>query len=83
MNFENQELYTNEFFEWHVKFKDNYKIISDWILNNCDFKNSLEIGCGNAFISEYFYDVGKDVMCSDFSMSAYNYISPKIGRAHV
>lgn len=78
MNYEKQEIYNEGFFEWHIPSKPHYKIIADWILSNCQFDSCFEVGCGNAFLSEYLHEAGKQVICSDFSKDAVKFIHPSI-----
>lgn len=72
------DIYDKSFYNMHLQWKPFYKLIADWIMENTDFNTSVEYGCGNGFLSEYFQASGKQVTCSDFSLEAGNYVAESI-----
>ncbi|NCQ52069.1 hypothetical protein GW796_09280 [archaeon] len=72
------DIYDKSFYNMHLQWKPYYKMISEWILNQCEFETSIEYGFGNGFLSEFLKEAGKNISCSDFSKESVNFIDSSI-----
>ena len=54
-------------FRGRMRFRDNYRTISQQLLKVLDFSSVLDLGCANGFLLEDFLVAGKDVVGVELS----------------
>ncbi len=49
------------------RFRPDYDLLADFLLYQLSFDSAIDVGCGNGFLLERFYDAGKRIAGVDIS----------------
>jgi SAM-dependent methyltransferase len=49
------------------RFRPDYDLVADFLLQNLSFNSAIDVGCGNGFLLERFHEAGKTIAGIDVS----------------
>lgn len=63
------------------RFRPDYDLVADFLLQNLPFQSAIDVGCGNGFLLERFHDAGKVIAGVDVSPDVPSLLGKRLNGA--
>jgi SAM-dependent methyltransferase len=63
------------------RFRPDYELLADFLLQRLPFESAIDIGCGNGFLLERFHDAGKSIAGVDVSPDVPHLLGKRLNGA--
>lgn len=63
------------------RFRPDYDLVADFLLNRLAFESAIDVGCGNGFLLERFHAAGKSIAGVDISPDVSQLIGKRLNGA--
>jgi len=63
------------------RFRPDYDLVADFLLERLAFESAIDVGCGNGFLLERFHDAGKSIAGVDLSPDVPHLLGKRLNGA--